>query len=428
MTITESTSTISGSTGSSTSSGSTRPARTRASARAASTGGSARTTARTNRAHAVPRQRENADEAPATPVTGLLDVRGGSAFLRVSGYKPGSDDVLVGQRDIDRYGLRRGDVVAGAARAERGKNRLARVDTVNGLAPEDARARPEFARLTALYPNRPLRLETGPGDLAGRIIDLVAPIGKGQRGLIVAPPKAGKTMVLQAIAAAVAANHPDAHLMVLLVDERPEEVTEISRAVRGEVIHSTFDHRPEEHTAVAELAIERAKRLVEQGHDVVVLLDSLTRLARAYNNSTKGNGRIMSGGLDSTALHPPKALLGAARNTEEAGSLTILATALVETGSRMDEVIFEELKGTGNMELLLNRALADKRVFPAVDVTASGTRREELLLTQEELSIVWGLRRALSPLDPQQAMERLLAGMKETGSNAEFLLKARAGL
>jgi transcription termination factor Rho len=332
---------------------------------------------------------------------------------------------------VKRNGLRKGDAITGAVRQPReGERRekfnpLVRVDTVNGSEPEVARQRPEFSKLTPLYPQERLRLETTSNNLVTRVIDMVAPIGKGQRGLIVSPPKAGKTMVLQAIANAITENNPECHLMVVLVDERPEEVTDMQRSVKGEVIASTFDKPAEDHTIIAELAIERAKRLVELGHDVVVLLDSMTRLGRAYNLSAPASGRILSGGVDSTALYPPKKFFGAARNIEDGGSLTILATALVETGSRMDEVIFEEFKGTGNMELKLDRRLADKRIFPAVDVDASGTRKEELLLGAEELKIVWKLRRVLHALDQQQSIELLLNKLRETKSNYEFLLQVQ---
>jgi len=365
------------------------------------------------------------------PIAGILDILDNYAFVRTSGYLPGPNDVYVSMSQIRKYGLRKGDVVTGAVRQPReGERRekfnaLVRLDTVNGMDPEQARNRPEFSKLTPLYPQERLRLETEPHILTTRIIDLVSPIGKGQRGLIVSPPKAGKTMVLQAIANAITRNNPECHLMVVLVDERPEEVTDMQRSVKGEVIHSTFDRPAEDHTTVAELAIERAKRLVELGHDVVVLLDSITRLGRAYNLAAPASGRILSGGVDSTALYPPKRFFGAARNIENGGSLTIIATALVETGSKMDEVIFEEFKGTGNMELKLSRSLADKRIFPAVDVEASGTRKEELLMSKEELNIVWKLRRVLHALDAQQALELLLEKMKETKSNAEFLLQVQ---
>ncbi|MEZ0073934.1 transcription termination factor Rho [Planotetraspora sp. GP83] len=365
------------------------------------------------------------------PIAGILDILDNYAFVRTSGYLPGANDVYVSLAQIRRNGLRKGDVVTGAVRQPRDGERrekfnaLVRLDTVNGMEPEQARQRPDFNKLTPLYPQERLRLETEPNVLTTRIMDLVSPIGKGQRGLIVSPPKAGKTMVLQAIANAITHNNPECHLMVVLVDERPEEVTDMQRSVKGEVIHSTFDRPAEDHTTVAELAIERAKRLVELGHDVVVLLDSITRLGRAYNLAAPASGRILSGGVDSTALYPPKRFFGAARNIENGGSLTILATALVETGSKMDEVIFEEFKGTGNMELKLNRSLADKRIFPAVDVDASSTRKEEILMAKDELAIVWKLRRVLHALDMQQALELLLEKMKETKSNAEFLLQVQ---
>ncbi|MEV4332398.1 transcription termination factor Rho [Streptomyces sp. NPDC049597] len=363
------------------------------------------------------------------PVAGILDILDNYAFIRTSGYLPGPNDVYVSLAQVRKNGLRKGDHVTGAVRqpkeGERREkfNALVRLDSVNGMAPESGRGRPEFNKLTPLYPQDRLRLETDPGVLTTRIIDLVSPIGKGQRGLIVAPPKTGKTMIMQAIANAITHNNPECHLMVVLVDERPEEVTDMQRSVKGEVISSTFDRPAEDHTTVAELAIERAKRLVELGHDVVVLLDSITRLGRAYNLAAPASGRILSGGVDSTALYPPKRFFGAARNIEDGGSLTILATALVDTGSRMDEVIFEEFKGTGNAELKLDRKLADKRIFPAVDVDASGTRKEEILLGSDELSITWKLRRVLHALDQQQAIELLLDKMKQTKSNAEFLLQ-----
>ncbi|MGW4373829.1 transcription termination factor Rho [Streptomyces albidoflavus] len=363
------------------------------------------------------------------PVAGILDILDNYAFIRTSGYLPGPNDVYVSLAQVRKNGLRKGDHVTGAVRqpkdGERREkfNALVRLDSVNGMAPESGRCRPEFNKLTPLYPQDRLRLETDPGVLTTRIIDLVSPIGKGQRGLIVAPPKTGKTMIMQAVANAITHNNPECHLMVVLVDERPEEVTDMQRSVKGEVISSTFDRPAEDHTTVAELAIERAKRLVELGHDVVVLLDSITRLGRAYNLAAPASGRILSGGVDSTALYPPKRFFGAARNIEDGGSLTILATALVDTGSRMDEVIFEEFKGTGNMELKLDRKLADKRIFPAVDVDASGTRKEEILLSGEELGIVWKLRRVLHALDQQQAIELLLDKMRKTQSNAEFLLQ-----
>ncbi|MCX5279136.1 MULTISPECIES: transcription termination factor Rho [unclassified Streptomyces] len=370
-----------------------------------------------------------ADDDVLIPVAGILDILDNYAFIRTSGYLPGPNDVYVSLAQVRKNGLRKGDHVTGAVRqpkdGERREkfNALVRLDSANGMAAESGRGRPEFNKLTPLYPQDRLRLETDPGVLTTRIIDLVAPIGKGQRGLIVAPPKTGKTMILQAIANAITVNNPECHLMVVLVDERPEEVTDMQRSVKGEVISSTFDRPAEDHTTVAELAIERAKRLVELGHDVVVLLDSITRLGRAYNLAAPASGRILSGGVDSTALYPPKRFFGAARNIEDGGSLTILATALVDTGSRMDEVIFEEFKGTGNAELKLDRKLADKRIFPAVDVDASGTRKEEILLGSDELAITWKLRRVLHALDQQQAIELLLDKMKQTKSNAEFLLQ-----
>jgi transcription termination factor Rho len=363
------------------------------------------------------------------PVAGILDILDNYAFVRTTGYLPGQSDVYVSLAQVRKHGLRKGDHIIGAVRqpkdGERREkfNALVRLDSVNGMSPDQARGRQEFSKLVPLYPQERLRLETEPQILTTRIIDLVAPIGKGQRGLIVSPPKAGKTMVVQAIANAITENNPECYLMVILVDERPEEVTDMQRTVKGEVIHSTFDRPAEDHTVVADLAIERAKRLVEMGMDVVVLLDSITRLGRAYNLAAPASGRIMSGGVDSTALYPPKRFFGAARNIEGGGSLTILATALVETGSRADEVIFEEFKGTGNMELKLNRSLADKRIFPAVDVDASSTRKEEILMSSEELGVVWKLRRVLHALDTQQAIELLLDKMKESKSNAEFLLQ-----
>ena len=365
------------------------------------------------------------------PIAGILDVLDNYAFVRTTGYLPGPNDVYVSLSQVRRYGLRKGDVIEGAVRQPRDGERrekfnaLVRLDKVNGLDPEQSRSRVEFSKLVPLYPQDRLRLETEPGIMTTRIMDLICPIGKGQRGLIVSPPKAGKTMILQAIANAITKNNPECHLMVVLVDERPEEVTDMQRTVKGEVIHSTFDHPADDHTTVAELAIERAKRLVEMGHDVVVLLDSITRLGRAYNQAAPASGRILSGGVDSTALYPPKRFFGAARNIENGGSLTILATALIETGSRMDEVIFEEFKGTGNMELRLRRELADKRLFPAVDVDASSTRKEEILMAPDELKIIWQLRRVLHALDPQQALELLMERMRETKSNAEFLLQVQ---
>jgi transcription termination factor Rho len=372
-----------------------------------------------------------AEDDVLIPIAGILDVLDNYAFVRTTGYLPGPNDVYVSLSQVRKHGLRKGDVIEGAVRQPReGERRekfnaLVRLDKVNGLDPEASSGRPDFSKLVPLYPQDRLRLETDPTNMATRIIDLISPIGKGQRGLIVSPPKAGKTMILQAIANAITKNNPETHLMVVLVDERPEEVTDMQRTVKGEVIHSTFDHPADDHTTVAELAIERAKRLVEMGHDVVVLLDSITRLGRAYNQSAPASGRILSGGVDSTALYPPKRFFGAARNIENGGSLTILATALIETGSRMDEVIFEEFKGTGNMELRLRRELADKRLFPAVDVDASSTRKEEILLAPDELKIIWQLRRVLHALEPQQALELLMEQMRKTKSNAEFLLQVQ---
>jgi transcription termination factor Rho len=363
------------------------------------------------------------------PVGGLLDILESYAFIRTGGYLPGPNDVYVSLQQVRKNGLRKGDVVTGQVRQPREGERkekfnaLITLETVNGVTPDEARNRVEFGKLTPLYPQERLRLETEPNILTTRVIDLIAPIGKGQRGLIVSPPKAGKTMVLQSIANAITTNNPECHLMVVLVDERPEEVTDMQRSVKGEVIASTFDRPADDHTTIAELAIERAKRLVELGHDVVVLLDSITRLGRAYNIAAPASGRILSGGVDSAALYPPKKFFGAARNIEDGGSLTILATALVDTGSRMDEVIFEEFKGTGNMELILDRRMADKRIFPAVNVVASGTRKEEILMGSEELNIVWKLRRVLHALEPQAALELLLEKMKGTKSNVEFLMQ-----
>lgn len=366
------------------------------------------------------------------PVAGILDVLDNYAFVRTSGYLPGASDVYVSLNQVKRYGLRKGDAVVGAIRAPRENdnknsqrqkfNALVQLTSINGLEPEESKNRRDFSKLTPLYPQERLRLETEPKKMGTRVVDLIAPIGKGQRGLIVSPPKAGKTLMLQSIANAITTNNPEVHLMMVLVDERPEEVTDMQRTVKGEVIASTFDRPADDHTTVAELAIERAKRLVEQGLDVVVLLDSMTRLGRAYNLSAPASGRILSGGVDSAALYPPKKFFGAARNIEEGGSLTILATALVETGSKMDEVIFEEFKGTGNMELRLSRQLADKRIFPAVDVNSSGTRREENLLSSEEIKIMWRLRRVLAGLDQEQALGVLTSKLRETQSNVEFLL------
>ncbi|UVJ38243.1 transcription termination factor Rho [Arthrobacter sp. CJ23] len=371
------------------------------------------------------------------PVAGILDVLENYAFIRTSGYLPGANDVYVSLAQVKKYNLRKGDAVVGAIRAPReGEDRsqqsarqkfnaLVRVTSVNGKTQEELKDRVEFAKLVPLYPSERLRLETDPKKIGPRVIDLVAPIGKGQRGLIVSPPKAGKTLILQSIANAITTNNPEVHLMMVLVDERPEEVTDMQRTVKGEVIASTFDRPADDHTTVAELSIERAKRLVEMGMDVVVLLDSMTRLGRAYNLAAPASGRILSGGVDSAALYPPKRFFGAARNIENGGSLTILATALVETGSKMDEVIFEEFKGTGNMELRLSRQLADKRIFPAVDVNASGTRREENLLSPEEVKIMWKLRRVLSGLEQQQSLELLTNKIRETQSNVEFLMQVQ---
>jgi len=380
--------------------------------------------------------RENREARPArggednlAPIAGILDIQENHAFVRTSGYLPGPNDVYVTLGNVRRWGLRAGDAVAGAVRLPREGERqrqkynaLVRVDSVNGMTIEQAQARREFGKLTPVYPSEQLRMETSPKAYTPRVIDLVAPVGKGQRGLIVSPPKAGKTMVIQQMAKAIELNNPEVHLMVVLVDERPEEVTDMRSIVKGEVIASTFDRPASDHTTVAELAIERAKRLVELGQDVVVLLDSLTRLSRAYNLAAPASGRILSGGVDASALYPPKKFFGAARNISEGGSLTIIASALVETGSKMDEVIFEEFKGTGNMELRLSRQLAERRIFPAIDLNASGTRREELLFKPEELRIMWKLRRVLGTLDQQQGLELVLDKLKETQSNAEFLM------
>jgi len=369
-------------------------------------------------------------------VGGILDVVDNNvAFLRTTGYRAAASDVFVNNGIVRRLGLRSGDAITGQVkvsgpththgngRNRRKYNQLVQVDTVNGIDPEGAKQRPYFNKLTPLYPNKRLRLETDPKSLTTRVIDLIMPIGKGQRALIVSPPKAGKTTILQNIANAISTNNPECYLMVVLVDERPEEVTDMQRSVNGEVIASTFDRPPSEHTSVAELAIERAKRLVEQGKDVVVLLDSITRLGRAYNNSSPASGRILSGGVDSNALYPPKRFLGAARNIEEGGSLTIIATAMVETGSTGDTVIFEEFKGTGNAELKLDRGISERRVFPAVDVNPSGTRKDELLLVPEEARIMTKLRRILSALDSHQAIDLLIKQLKKTRSNGEFLMQ-----
>ena len=366
------------------------------------------------------------------PVAGILDVLDNYAFVRTSGYLAGPNDVYVSMNMVRKNGLRRGDAITGAVRIpkdgeqpnQRQKfNPLVRLDSVNGGTVDDAKKRPDFSKLTPLYPNQRLRLETSSERLTTRVIDLIMPIGKGQRALIVSPPKAGKTTILKDIANAVTRNSPECHLMVVLVDERPEEVTDMQRSVKGEVIASTFDRPPSDHTSVAELAIERAKRLVEQGRDVVVLLDSITRLGRAYNNASPASGRILSGGVDSTALYPPKRFLGAARNIEEGGSLTVIATAMVETGSTGDTVIFEEFKGTGNAELKLDRKIAERRVFPAVDVNPSGTRKDELLLSPDEFAVVHKLRRVLSGLDSHQAIDLLMSQLRKTKNNYEFLVQ-----
>ena len=378
------------------------------------------------------RDTELREDDVVQPVAGILDVLDNYAFVRTSGYLAGPNDVYVSMNMVRKNGLRRGDAITGAVRVpkdgeqpnQRQKfNPLVRLDTVNGGPVEDAKKRPDFNKLTPLYPNQRLRLETTPERLTTRVIDLIMPIGKGQRALIVSPPKAGKTTILQDIANGVTKNNPECHLMVVLVDERPEEVTDMQRSVKGEVIASTFDRPPSDHTQAAELAIERAKRLVEQGKDVVVLLDSITRLGRAYNNASPASGRILSGGVDSTALYPPKRFLGAARNIEDGGSLTIVATAMVETGSTGDTVIFEEFKGTGNAELKLDRKISERRVFPAVDVNPSGTRKDELLLSPDEFAIVHKLRRVLSGLDPHQAIDLLMSQLRKTKNNYEFLVQ-----
>lgn len=370
------------------------------------------------------------DDDVLLPVAGIVDILDNYAFVRTTGYLSGPTDVYVSMSMVRKNGLRRGDAITGAVRQPReGEqqrqkfNPLVRVDSINGRDPEAARNRPEFTKLTPLYPNERLRLETDPSQLTTRVIDLIMPVGKGQRALIVSPPKAGKTTIMQNIANAITTNNPECHLMVVLVDERPEEVTDMQRSVKGEVIASTFDRPPADHTAVAELSIERAKRLVEMGHDVVVLLDNITRLGRAYNLAAPASGRILSGGVDSTALYPPKRFLGAARNIEDGGSLTIFATALVETGSTMDTVIFEEFKGTGNAELKLDRKIADKRIFPAIDVGDSSTRKEELLMSPDEHAVMVKLRRVLAALDDQQALDLVLSRLKKTKTNIEFLMQ-----
>ena len=377
---------------------------------------------------------EVGEDEVLVPVAGILDVLDNYAFLRTTGYLPGPTDAYLSLGLVKKYSLRKGDHVVGAIRPQRDNensrqkyNPLVRIDKVNGLEPDKSRERKDFGKLTPLYPQARLRLEGESHNMTTRIIDLVAPIGKGQRGLIVSPPKAGKTMVLQRIANAITTNNPEVHLMVVLVDERPEEVTDMKRSVKGEVIASTFDRPAEDHTTVAELAIERAKRLVEMGQDVVVLLDSMTRLGRAYNLAAPASGRILSGGVDSAALYPPKKFFGAARNIEEGGSLTIIATALVETGSRMDEVIFEEFKGTGNSELHLDRRLVEKRIYPAIDVAASGTRREELLMDPKELELVYRLRKVLADMNVVEAMELLKSRLGKHKTNAEFLISMAMG-
>ena len=382
---------------------------------------------RRNRNRNRRREEEQIPESELEVREGLLDILPeGYGFLRVTGYVSGEKDVYVSANQIRKFRLRKGDIVSGPIRPPRSKEKfpaVVRILSVNAVSPDEAMSRPKFEKLTPLFPDERLRLEVEgrPNNIISRIVDLIAPIGKGQRGLIVSPPKAGKTTVLQEIAQSITTNNPEVHLMVVLVDERPEEVTDMQRSVKGEVIYSTFDRPAEEHTQVSELAIERAKRLVEMGNDVVIVLDSITRLARAHNLATPASGRILSGGVDSQALYPPKRFFGAARNIEEGGSLTILATALVETGSKMDEVIFEEFKGTGNMELRLDRKLADKRIYPAVDIEASGTRKEELLFDSHELKQVWKLRRVLLALEPGAALELLIDRLKTTKSNAEFL-------
>ena len=378
-------------------------------------------------------RREADDQQPAesmVPVAGIVDILDSYAFVRTSGYLPGPSDVYVSMGQVKKYGLRKGDAVRGFIRPQREGEKpnkrqkfvpLQVLDSINGMTVEEASRRPQFSKLTPLYPQERLKMETAQNKLTGRVMDIFAPIGKGQRGLIVSPPKAGKTITLQDIANAISANNPEVHLMVVLVDERPEEVTDMQRTVQGEVISSTFDRPATDHTTVAELAIERAKRLVELGQDVVVLLDSMTRLARAYNIAQPASGRILSGGVDAQALYPPKKFFGAARNIEDGGSLTIISSALVETGSKMDEVIFEEFKGTGNMELRLSRELSEKRMFPAIDINASGTRREELITPPQELAIVYRLRRALGGLEPEAAYQQVVTRLKQTKSNHDFL-------
>jgi transcription termination factor Rho len=411
--------------------GSRRNRRRRGRDRDRGSGGSGGSSYRDRRREPNEPEPQVSDDDILVPTAGILDVLDNYAFVRTSGYLPGPDDVYVSLSMVRKYGLRRGDAVTGTVRQPREGERkekfnpLIRLDTVNGADTESAKKRVDFQKLTPLYASDRLRLETEPSNLIGRVIDIAAPIGKGQRGLIVSPSKAGKTMIMQSIANSITTNNPECHLMVVLVDERPEEVTDFERSVKGEVISSTFDRPAGDHTTVAELAIERAKRLVELGHDVVVLLDGITRLGRAYNLAAPASGRILSGGVDSAALYPPKRFFGAARNIEDGGSLTILATALIESGSKMDEVIFEEFKGTGNMEIRLRRDFADKRIFPAIDAVQSGTRREELLMSKEELAIIWKLRRVLAGLESQQALELLLERLKKSQSNGEFLMSVQ---
>ena len=371
------------------------------------------------------------DDDVLVPAAGILDVLDNYAFVRTSGYLPGTEDVYLSLSMVRRFGLRRGDAVAGQVRQPREGERkekfnpMVRIDRVNGSDPETARHRVEFDKLTALSPQERLRLETDPANLIGRVIDLAAPIGKGQRGLIVSPADSGKTTILRSVAASITANNPECHLMVVLVDERPEEVTEFERTIKGEVVASTFDRPPADHTTVAELSIERAKRLVELGHDVVVLLDGITRLGRAYNQTAPANGRVLAGGVEASALYPPKRFFGAARNIENGGSLTILATAIVESGSATDEAILDAFHGTENMRLRLRHELAEKRLFPAVDVAASGTRREELLLSREEQAVVWKLRQTLSVYDAEGALELLLDRLRHTQTNIELLMQVQ---
>jgi transcription termination factor Rho len=361
--------------------------------------------------------------------SGILDILSdGFGFLRSDGYLPSSNDIYVSQSQIKRFHLRQGDEVAGNVRPPKDTEKyyaILKIILVNGDDPEKALTRKYFDKLTPIYPTERLYLETTSDRFLARVIDLLAPIGKGQRGLIVSPPKAGKTTILKEIANSITANNPEVNLMVLLIDERPEEVTDMERSVQGEVISSTFDQPCENHLKVAESVLERAKRLIEQGEDVVILLDSITRLARAYNLMTPASGRVLSGGVDSTALYPPKRFFGSARNIENGGSLTILATALVETGSKMDEVIFEEFKGTGNLEIKLDRKLADKRIFPAIDIEKTGTRKEELIMNEDEAELIWKLRRVLHSLDPTEAIELLIDKTRKTKSNAEFLLEVK---